>query len=122
MKKYFSGGVDLAVYPVISKKENKMKKMFFGLVGLFFLIGGCSIAVSPVVNSVELTNLDFSDASNLKKSKSCATYLLGLIGPFGDAQVINAVREGNIKKVYSVDYENGFYLLFSQNCVVVYGE
>ncbi len=99
-----------------------MKKMFFGLVGLFFLLGGCSLAISPVVNSVDLTQVDFSNAKNFKKSKSCATFLLGIIGPFGDAQVINAVKEGNIKKVYSVDYENGNYILFSQYCVVVYGE
>ena len=73
------------------------------LVLISFVIIGCR-TVSPVTNTVDLTSLDFSNARNLKEAKACEIYLLGFIGPFGNAQIIKAILENNIKKVYTVDY------------------
>ena len=40
----------------------------------------------------------------------------------GDAKIIDAVKSANIKKISAVDYRNVYYVLFSKNCVVVYGQ
>ena len=71
------------------------------LVLISFVIIGCSVAVSPVTNTVNLTDVDFSNARNFKETKACATYILWFIGPFGDAQIIKAIQENYIKKVYA---------------------
>ena len=100
-----------------------MKQLLITVIGLAFLAGGCSIQNSPAINSVDLTKVDFSDAKSFKEGEACGIYLLGLFGPFmGDARIIDAVKSANIKKVSVVDYRNEYYVLFSKNCVVVYGE
>ncbi len=58
----------------------------------------------------------------LKEGEACGVYILGLFGPFGDARIIDAVKSANIEKVSVVDYRSEYYVLFSKNCVVVYGE
>ena len=68
------------------------------LVLISFVIIGCH-TVSPVTNTVDLTSLDFSNARNLKEAKMCEVYLLGFIGPIGNAQVITAIRTYNITSV-----------------------
>ena len=100
-----------------------MKKILLALILVILLgVSGCSLARSPVTNTVDLTKIDFSNAESLQESEACATYILGFIGPIGDAKIIDAIKSANIKKVYAVDYKSGFYVLFSQSCVVVYGE
>ena len=91
------------------------------LVLISFVIIGCR-TVSPVTNTVDLTSLDFSNARNLKEAKMCEVYLLGFIGPIGNAQVITAIRTYNIKKVYSVDYHYINAIIVQKRCVIVYGE
>ena len=72
---------------------------------------------------IDLTNVDFSEAKSFKQGEACGVYILGLFGPFlGDARIVDAVKSANIKKVTLVDYRSAWYLLFSKNCVVVYGE
>ena len=91
------------------------------LVLISFVIIGCR-TYSPVTNTVDLTSLDFSNARNLKEAKMCEVYFLGFIGPFGNAQVITAIRTYNIKKVYSVDYHYINAIIAQKRCVIVYGE
>jgi hypothetical protein len=91
------------------------------MVGAFAILTGCSLQRSQVLNNTDLSRFDFSDASSLKESTVCATYVLGL-GPFGNASVMDAIKNGGIKTVKVVDYKYGWYLLVSKNCVVVYGE
>ena len=91
------------------------------LVLISFVIIGCR-TVSPVTNTVDLTSLDFSNARNLKRAKMCETYLLGFIGPFGNAQIITAIRTYYIKKVYAVDYHYTNAIIAQKRCVIVYGE
>ena len=99
-----------------------MNKLLIALIGLAVFAGGCSTQISPAINSVDLTKVDFSDAKYFKEGEACGIYLFGLIGPFmGDAKIIDAVKSANIKKISAVDYRSAYYVLFSKNCVVVYG-
>ena len=91
------------------------------LVLISFVIIGCR-TVSPVTNTVDLTSLDFSNARNLREAKMCEIYLLGFIGPIGNAQIITAIRAYNIKKVYAVDMNYTNAIIFQRRCVIVYGE
>ena len=92
------------------------------LVLISFVIIGCSTAVSPITNTVDLTTVDFSNARNFKEAKACEIYLLGFIGPFGNAQIITAIQDNYIKKVYAVDRYYANYIFIQQTCVFVYGE
>ena len=70
------------------------------LVLISFVIIGC-LTVSPVTNTVDLTSVGFSNARNFKEAKACEIYFLGFIGPFGNVQIIKAIQENYIKKVYA---------------------
>ena len=45
-----------------------------------------------------------------------------LWSPFGNVQIIKAIQENNIKKVYAVDRYYSNYLFVQERCVFVYGE
>lgn len=82
------------------------------------LASGC-MTVTPVVNSADLANVDFSQP--MKRGEACETWVLG-IGPFGGtASVVQAAQAAAIATVKVVDYENRWYLIASQSCVVVHG-
>jgi hypothetical protein len=91
------------------------------LVLISFVIIGCT-TVSPITNTVDLTNTDFINAKDFKEAKACEIYLIGFIGPFGNAQIIKAIQENYIKKVYAVDKYFSNWILFQRRCVLVYGE
>ena len=91
------------------------------LVLISFVIIGCR-TWSPVTNTVDLTNIDFINAKDFKEAKACEFYFLGFIGPFGNSQIIKAIQENNIKKVYAVDRYYANYLIVQEICVFVYGE
>ena len=92
------------------------------LVLISFVIIGCTIAESPITNTVDLTNTDFINAKDFKEGKACEIYLIGFIGPFGNAQIIKAIQENYIKKVYAVDVYSSNYFFVQKRCVLVYGE
>jgi len=92
------------------------------LVLISFVIIGCTIAESPITNTVDLTNTDFINAKDFKEAKACEIYLLWFIGPFGNAQIIKAIQENYIKKVYAVDKYYSDWIIFQKRCVLVYGE
>ena len=93
------------------------------LVLISFVIIGCTIAESPITNTVDLTNTDFINAKDFKEAKACEIYFLYFIGPFfGDAQIIKAIQENYIKKVYAVDKYFTNCIFVQEKCVVVYGE
>ena len=91
------------------------------LVLISFVIIGCR-TVSPVTNTVDLTSVDFKNARDFKEAKACEFYFLGFIGPFGNAQIIKAIQESHIKKVYAVDRYYANYIFVQKRCVFVYGE
>ena len=91
------------------------------LVLISFVIIGCT-TVSPITNTVDLTNTDFINAKDFKEAKACEFYFLGFIGPFGNSQIIKAIQENYIKKVYAVDRYYANYIFVQEICVFVYGE
>ena len=99
-----------------------MKKLFVIIMVLyaFICITGCATMTTPVVNSIDIKSTDFS--KTMKTGEACCTYVLGFIGPFGDASIVQAAQEAKISKVEAVDYKSGWYVLFSRFCVRVYGE
>ena len=97
-----------------------MKNILLVLISVVII--GCT-TVSPITNTVDLTNTDFINAKDFKEAKACEIYFLYFIGPFfGDAQIIKAIQENYIKKVYAVDKYFTNYILFQEKCVIVYGE
>ena len=96
-----------------------MKNILIVLISIVII--GCSTR-SPVTNTVDLTSRDFSNAKNLKEAEACEFYIIGFIGPFGNAQIFNAIKENNIKKVYAVDKYSANYIFVQKRCVFVYGE
>lgn len=95
------------------------KIMLVVMVLMLVVVSGCSIAVSPAVNSVQLNEVDLSKAT--KTGQNCAYYVLGIFGPFGDMSIKKAADIGGITKVDLVDYESGWYLFYTNKCVTVYG-
>ena len=70
------------------------------LVLISFVIISCT-TVSPITNTVYLTNVDFINAKDFKEAKACEIYFLDFIGPFGNVKIIKAIQENYIKKVYA---------------------
>ncbi len=95
--------------------------MFGSAVGAALLISaGCTTLTTPLSNTTNLKEVDFS--KEMKNGKSCQYYIFGLLGPFGDASVVNAAKDSSLSKVEVVDHKDGWYLLVTQHCVVVYGQ
>ncbi|MDA7705084.1 TRL-like family protein [Rickettsiales bacterium] len=76
--------------------------------------------------------IDLEDINNVKKGEACTKNLFGgidfpLIGNVavklsGEQSVIDALKNGNITDVYSVDRSTEHYLLYSKKCTIVYGK
>lgn len=98
-----------------------MKKLML-LVATMAVVGlsGCATMLTPVTNVADLKNADFSQ--NMKRGQSCANFILGFIGPFGDASIVEAAKDAHISKVKVVDYKSTWYVVLAQRCVVVYGQ
>ncbi len=95
-----------------------IKLLVLCLVGMGLV--GCTTLWTPVINSTDLQSTDFSET--MKQGESCQLYVLGLLGPFGNASVVDAAASAGISKVNVVDQKYSNYILFAQQCVVAYGE
>ena len=83
---------------------------------------GCAFRMSPVGNSTDLTQVDFSDAAQWKKGESCITFLLGFFPISRSASVYDAAIAGGISKVMVVDEEFKKGFLSRSTCITVYGK
>lgn len=81
------------------------------------LIGGCTTH-SPSANQVDVTD---KDLRNLKSGTSCGQYILGIFGPIGKESIVTAARYGKIKEIKAIDKNTNNYLIYSENCITVYG-
>ena len=95
-----------------------MKKIILLAVACMFLSTGCAVIDHNVQNRIDATDINFA---NLKKGTDCQIWVLGLF-PLTDSDIDQAAKEANIKKLKYVEYNDGYYILFSKSCVVVYGE
>jgi hypothetical protein len=89
-------------------------------VAILAITTGCATTMSPIVNTTDLKEIDFSTMS-LKEGEDCATYWFG-IGPFGTAKVSVAARAARIKKVLLVNNSFKFNLVSWSQCVTVQGQ
>ena len=95
-----------------------MKKIFC----LLALLGLSSCALSPVMNTTDLSAVDWSNVKEIKEGSSCTYHLLGFLGDFGRSRLPEAVEDAGIKHVYAVDQTYGYYILFGRTCLNVWGE
>ena len=92
------------------------------LLTLAFCLALSSCAIAPVMNTTDLTNVDWSNVENLKEGSSCTYHLFGFLGDFGRSRLPEAVESAGIKRVYAVDQTYGYYILFGRTCLNVWGE
>ncbi len=93
----------------------------FSMLLLVGVLLGCTTNSPRVMNTIDITKSDLTD-SRIQKSKDCTYYVLGFVGPFGDRSVIDATRKKYIKDIQYVDYSFGYFILWSQSCIEVYGK
>lgn len=98
-------------------KKLSVKLLVLCLVGIG--LTGCTTMRTPVINSTDLQTTDFS--KTMKKGESCQLYILGILGPFGNASVVEAAKNADISKVNVVDEKWSNYIIYSQECVVAHG-
>ena len=97
-----------------------MKKIILTL-ALMFSLSACVATNTPVMHTIELKDMDYSNIDNLKEGESCSVSILGLIGPFGDIKLTNAIKNGRITKLMNYDFNAQNYILAQRYCVRVYG-
>ena len=95
-----------------------MKKLL--CLASFLTLSACAIA--PVMNTTDLTAVDWSNVQEIKEGSSCTYHILGFLGDFGRSRLPEAVEAAGIKKVYAVDQTYGYYILFGRTCLNVWGE
>jgi hypothetical protein len=88
--------------------------LLFALVVLM----GCAMKTTPVGNATDLKSVDFSKP--MKEGQACGIKFL-TFGPFGDTSIMKATKNAGISKVEVVDIKSAWYLIYSEECLVVYG-
>lgn len=89
------------------------------LVACLIFLAGC-VSTPPIMNTTDLSRVDFSDVKKFHRGESCTTFLLGII-PFGSTRITAAVRDGRIKNLKVTEYEVRHFVVFSQFCLIAYG-
>ncbi|MCP3922556.1 MAG: lipoprotein [Desulfobacterales bacterium] len=97
-----------------------MKKIIL-VISLLFIVTGCSTVYSPASNNVNINEVDFSRIDEMKQGIACSYFIFGF-GPFGETRLTQAIKNGSIKKVKAVEYENAAYPFYSKSCICVYGD
>lgn len=97
------------------------KSQVIGLAFTASILSGCATAFVPSsVNTTNLESVNFADVETMRRGESCATTILGLFTQ-GDALVTDAAANGGISQVEIVEHKLSANLLFSQQCVIVFG-
>ncbi len=98
-----------------------MKKLVLPLVAL--LLGtGCMYRVTPIVNTTDISQVDWSKASSMKHGQSCLNLLFSAIPIGGTMSLVNAVEDAQVTKVHAVANRYKSYYFFTQACIEVWGE
>jgi hypothetical protein len=82
-------------------------------------LSGCISTVTPLGNTIDIQEVDFTQ--NFKTGESCALFFL-LLGPFGDASIVTAAKQAGIAKASVVDLRSENYMLATRRCAIVYGQ
>lgn len=94
-----------------------MKKVCLMLVSLILFVG-CSSFNHNVTNQINATDVNFT---TMKKGTDCKYFALGLI-PLTNEEIDVAAKNAKIQKLKYVEHSYSHYILYSKQCVVVYGE
>lgn len=97
-----------------------MKKLLMAL-ACATTLSACAVTQTPMVHTIEMKDIDFSKSAMIKEGESCSISLFGLVGPFGDVKLVDAIKNGDINKVTNYDYSRKHFILFSRDCVRAYG-
>jgi len=87
---------------------------------MFLALAQSCMTLPPVLNTTELSHVDFSKVRNFKRGESCTTIVAGIL-PFGSTRITSAVRDGNISSLKILEYETRNYIVISQFCLIAYG-
>ena len=98
----------------------KSKILALAVVASMMLLSIGCVTYAPLMNSVDVTQIDYS--TPMKRGQDCAIMVLGFIGPFGQASMVDAIKRVKISKVKALEYSRDSYILYSRSCVDVYGE
>ena len=93
-----------------------------GAVVMAGAMSGCMAKYSPVSNTVEVSDTDFSSIDTMLVGESCQSYLFSVLAIGGSASMIDAIANSGISYVRAVDYRAKNFIVLGQRCVVVYGE
>ena len=97
-----------------------MKKLILTL-AIVLGVSACAITHSPVMHTIELKDMDYTNINNIKEGESCSLSLLGLIGPFGDIKLVDAIKDGNINKITNYDFNTKNFILVQKHCIRAFG-
>lgn len=98
-----------------------MSKNLF-LAAALTLSAGCMYRATPIVNSVDVTAVDWSKVSSMKHGSTCATFLFGAIPISGSTSLVKAVEDAGVSEVTVLSTRFKNYVLYSQNCLEVWGQ
>jgi len=98
-----------------------LKKIALGISAML-LATGCTYKASNARLNLNLANVDMAKIEKMKRGEACVSYFLGIIPLSTDATIRKAAQEAGIKTVEYVENTSSFYLIYSDRCVVVYGE
>tara|TARA_Y100000389_G_scaffold158294_1_gene159682 strand:+ start:6003 stop:6338 length:336 start_codon:yes stop_codon:yes gene_type:complete len=111
-----------------------MRKIFYKIPYFLFIYALLLVASCTTYSTSynERQEIDLDDINNVKKGQACTKNLFGgidfpLVGNIaikltGEQSVIDALKNGNITDVYSIDRSVIHYLLYSKKCTIVYGK
>ena len=104
------------------KKRKSFLSVLVFFAGISFLTS-CSAVRQPTGGgmNIQLDQVDYSYVDRIKEGESCSYSLFGLIGPFGDIKMTQAIKKARISQVTNYDYSYKHFILFSKNCIRVYG-
>lgn len=95
-------------------------KKFLLSAALLLSLSACSMQSTPFINSTDVRDVDFSTIGSMREGRDCAYWIL-FFGPFGNNSLIEAVKNGGIRKVEVVDKSVHAYPFVAKECIRVYG-
>ena len=98
-----------------------MKKTIL-LIPFILLLSSCGVKYTPVVNTTDITQIDFQK-DIVRTEKNCAYRLLNYLPIIGSSySAIEIAKEAGFQKVSAVDYQNDYFGILSRRCTIVYGK
>lgn len=86
------------------------------------LLSACVVQRTPVMNYVDVSDVDWTQVTSMRSGQDCSWYFLGALPLSGSASMVQAVSRAGISKLHVADYKTSSFLLVSKRCIVVYGE